>query len=125
MSRNSVDHLRLSRIEEALTVRFHLYSEHYRATRTPIAPAEGASYACDCRRRAALTADAVDRIAMGTNKTGTRLLDRYLNENESDLRARVAKWFTTQAAALAYLDDERSRALTWAAHVILSEDGVN
>jgi hypothetical protein len=123
MSVKGADVLRLASLEEALAVRIHQNSDHYRETRSPIAPHPRASERCDCRDRAAFTADALDRHALGTNKTGTRFRNGLDLEEEQALRSRLKNWLTAQAHMWGTVAGDKSRgeALQWAAQEIDTE----
>lgn len=120
MSLRAADVLRLASLEEALAIRIHQHSEHFKETGSPIAPHPRASERCDCRERAAFTADALDRHALGTNKTGTRFRNGLDVEEEQALRARLRDWLRAQAHMWGTIAGDKSRgeALRWAAQEI-------
>lgn len=124
MSIKAADVLRLSGLEEALATLMHHNSEHYKETLTPMAPHERASERCDCRERAAYTADALDKFALGTNKTGTRFKNGLDFEEEDALRNRLSQWLEAQSYMWGDVagDEARGEALLWASQLVIVRD---
>lgn len=114
-----------SGLAEAIAARLHIASDHYRDFGGPLSPDEGSSWLCDCRRKAALAADAVDRhlLAVFTAALGEHPSPA---EVEAAVRQRVSDWLSRQADAWEHVahDPARAGALRWAARAIVEcQDG--
>ena len=111
-------------IVESLATRFHLHSDHYHEFGGPVYPAAGASNLCDCRTKALLASDAVDKVLL-------RLFRAELSDTEpthvgleAALREQVASWLERQAELweTVAVDHGRAAALMWAARSIRNID---